>query len=134
MVLCPISQSQRQRKKKKNEWAEELKSDPVLYKCGIEAKFGLVPSELGVGYFCGHMVDFRLFPTQYPNVIPHRGVGVTFYSPRGCYATHYTTLHIAAQRCYPLDATAAQRCCPLDDKVQSKAAAQRRCPLGATVA
>jgi hypothetical protein len=50
MVLCPIGQSQRQRKRK-NEWAEELKSGPVLCKCGIEAKFGLIPSELGVGYF-----------------------------------------------------------------------------------
>jgi hypothetical protein len=27
-------------------------------KCGIEAKHGLVPSELDVGYFCGHMVDY----------------------------------------------------------------------------
>jgi hypothetical protein len=44
--------------KEKNEWAEELKFDPVLCKCGIEAKYGLVPSELGVGYFCGHMVDY----------------------------------------------------------------------------
>jgi hypothetical protein len=45
-------------KEKKNEWAKELKFDPVLCKCGIEAKYGLVPSELGVGYFCGHMVDY----------------------------------------------------------------------------
>ena len=35
-----------------------MKFDPVLCKCGIEAKYGLVPSELGVGYFCGHMVDY----------------------------------------------------------------------------
>jgi hypothetical protein len=35
----------------KNEWAEELKFDPVLCKCGIEAKYGLVPSKLDVGYF-----------------------------------------------------------------------------------
>jgi hypothetical protein len=46
------------KEKKKNEWEEELKSDPVICKCGIEAKFGLVPSELGVGYFCGHMVNY----------------------------------------------------------------------------
>jgi hypothetical protein len=46
------------KEKKKNQWAEELKFDPVLCKCGIEAKYGLVPSELGVGYFCGHMVDY----------------------------------------------------------------------------
>jgi hypothetical protein len=23
-----------------------------------EAKYGLVPSDLGVGYFCGHVVDY----------------------------------------------------------------------------
>jgi hypothetical protein len=46
------------KEKKKNEWTEELNFDPVLCKCGIEAKYGLVPSELGVGYFCGHMVDY----------------------------------------------------------------------------
>jgi hypothetical protein len=57
MVLCPIGQRQRQRKRK-NDWAEELKFDPVLCKCGIGAKYGLVPSEFGVGYFCGHMVDY----------------------------------------------------------------------------
>jgi hypothetical protein len=49
--------------KEKNQWAEELKFDPV------------VPSELGVGYFCGHMVDYDevgiylLFCTSC-NVIP----------------------------------------------------------------
>jgi hypothetical protein len=46
------------KEKKKNQWAEELKFDPVLCKCGIEVKYGLVLSELGVGYFCGHMVDY----------------------------------------------------------------------------
>jgi hypothetical protein len=61
--------------KEKNQWAEELKFDPVLCKYGIEAKSGLVPSELGVGYFCGHMVDYDevgiylLFCTSC-NVIP----------------------------------------------------------------
>jgi hypothetical protein len=49
----------RDKGKEKNEWAEELKFDPVLCKCGIKAKYGLVPSELGVGYFCGHMVDYE---------------------------------------------------------------------------
>jgi hypothetical protein len=44
--------------KEKNEWAEVLKFDPVLCKCGIEAKYGLNPFELGVGYFCRHMVDY----------------------------------------------------------------------------
>ena len=35
-----------------------MKFDLVLCKRGIEAKYGLVPFELGVGYFCGHMVDY----------------------------------------------------------------------------
>jgi hypothetical protein len=46
------------KEKKKNEWAEELKFDPILCKCGIETKYGLFPSDLSVGYFCGHMVDY----------------------------------------------------------------------------
>ena len=47
------------KEKRYKQWAEEeVKFDPVLCKCGIEAKYGLVPSELGVGYFCGHMVDY----------------------------------------------------------------------------
>lgn len=47
------------KEKRYNQWAEEeIKFDPVLCKCGIEAKYGLVPSKLGVGYFCGHMVDY----------------------------------------------------------------------------
>jgi hypothetical protein len=46
------------KEKKKNQRAEELKFDPVLCKCGIEAKYGLVPFEFGVGNFYGHMVDY----------------------------------------------------------------------------
>jgi hypothetical protein len=47
------------KEKKKNERAEECKSNPVLCKCCVETKYGLVPSELDVGYFCGHMVDYK---------------------------------------------------------------------------
>jgi hypothetical protein len=51
----------------KSHWPEEKKkkkdriitpAPPVKCKCGVEASYGLVPSELGVGYFCGHMVDY----------------------------------------------------------------------------
>jgi hypothetical protein len=38
-----------------------LKFDPVLCKCGIEAKYGLVPFELGVGYFCGDYDEVGIF-------------------------------------------------------------------------
>jgi hypothetical protein len=47
--------SEPEEKEKKEEW----KSDLVLYRCGVEAKYGLVLSELGVGYFCGHMVNYE---------------------------------------------------------------------------
>lgn len=32
--------------------------EDVLCKCGVNAQYGLVPSELGIGYWCGHMVDY----------------------------------------------------------------------------
>jgi hypothetical protein len=32
----------------KDDEKKEWKSDPVLCRCGVEAKYGLVPSELGV--------------------------------------------------------------------------------------
>jgi hypothetical protein len=27
-----------------------------LYQCGLQARHGLVPSEIGYGYFCGNIV------------------------------------------------------------------------------
>jgi hypothetical protein len=30
----------------------------VLCKCGVKAHYGLVPSERGIGHWCGHMVDY----------------------------------------------------------------------------
>jgi hypothetical protein len=54
----------------RSHWPEELKillsmnSDDLpyhhtphpLYKCGVPARKGVVPSELGYGYFCGNVV------------------------------------------------------------------------------
>jgi hypothetical protein len=31
---------------------------PVLCKDGVEAHYGLVPSERGIGHWCSHMVDY----------------------------------------------------------------------------
>jgi hypothetical protein len=39
-------------------WVKECKSDPVICKCHVEVKYGLVPFELDVDYFCEHMVDY----------------------------------------------------------------------------
>jgi hypothetical protein len=57
--LCgPMSHWPEPEAKENKKMSGQKSSDPVLCKCGIEAKYGLVPFELGVGYFCGHMVDY----------------------------------------------------------------------------
>jgi hypothetical protein len=35
-----------------------FKAPPVMCECGVKANYGLVPSELGIGHWCGHMVDY----------------------------------------------------------------------------
>ena len=32
--------------------------EPVKCKCGVQANYGLVPTEFGIGHWCGHMVDY----------------------------------------------------------------------------
>jgi hypothetical protein len=56
--FVPLTRARGKRKEIQSVGRKKLKFDLVLCKCGIEAKYGLVPSELGVGYFCGHMVDY----------------------------------------------------------------------------
>ena len=34
------------------------KAPPVMCECGVKANYGLVPSELEIGHWCGHMVDY----------------------------------------------------------------------------
>ena len=29
-----------------------------MYECGVKSNYGLVHSELGIGHYCGHMVDY----------------------------------------------------------------------------
>ena len=55
----------------KNQWLEEppkvkkkkkerviYKAPPVMCECGVKSNYGLVHSELGIGHYCGHMVDY----------------------------------------------------------------------------
>jgi hypothetical protein len=56
----------------KNQWPEPPKEKekgkkkqrliyrepPVMCKCVIKSNYGLVPLELGIGHYCGHMVDY----------------------------------------------------------------------------
>ena len=44
---------------------EEKKKERLIYKAppikceyGVKSNYGLVPSELGIGHYCGHMVDY----------------------------------------------------------------------------
>ena len=55
----------------KNKWPEEppkakqkkkemliYKAPPVKCECGVNSNYGLVHSELEIGHYCGHMVDY----------------------------------------------------------------------------
>ena len=55
----------------KNQWPEEpsktkqkkkerliYKAPPVKCECGVKFNYGLVPSELGIGHYYSHMVDY----------------------------------------------------------------------------
>ena len=55
----------------KNKWPEEppkakqkkkerliYKAPPVKCECGVKSNYGLVPSELGIGHYWCHMVDY----------------------------------------------------------------------------
>ena len=55
----------------KNKWSEEppkakqkkkemliYKAPPVKCDYGVKSNYGLVPLELGIGHYCGHMVDY----------------------------------------------------------------------------
>ena len=55
----------------KNQWPEEppkakqkkkerliYEAPPVKCECGVKSNYGLVPSELRICHYCGHMVDY----------------------------------------------------------------------------
>jgi hypothetical protein len=35
-----------------------LQSTSYHVRCGVKANYDLVPLELGIGHYCGHMVDY----------------------------------------------------------------------------
>ena len=47
---------QRQIKKKKERLI--YKVPPVKYEYGVKSNYSLVPSEVGIGHWCSHMVDY----------------------------------------------------------------------------
>ena len=34
------------------------KAPPIMCECGVKSNYGLVPSELEIGHYCGHMVEY----------------------------------------------------------------------------
>ena len=44
--------------KKKKKERLIYKAPPVKYECGVKSNYGLVPSDLEIGHYCGHMVDY----------------------------------------------------------------------------
>ena len=34
------------------------KAPPVICEYDVKSNYGLVPSKLGIGHYCGHMVDY----------------------------------------------------------------------------
>jgi hypothetical protein len=48
-------------KEKEKEKKEKLiyRNPPVMCECGVQSNYGLVPSSLGIGHYCGHMVDYN---------------------------------------------------------------------------
>jgi hypothetical protein len=49
---------QRQRKRKRRKQRLIYREPPVMCEYGVKCNYGLVPSELGIGHYCGHMVDY----------------------------------------------------------------------------
>jgi hypothetical protein len=50
------SESSKAKKKKKERII--IEAPPIMCECGVKVNYGLIPSELGIGHWCGHMVDF----------------------------------------------------------------------------
>ena len=35
-----------------------MEAPPIKCECGVKANYGIVPLELGIGHWCGHMVEY----------------------------------------------------------------------------
>ena len=47
-----------QRQRKRREKRLIYKTPPVMCEYGVKSNYSLIPLELGIGYYCGHMVDY----------------------------------------------------------------------------
>jgi hypothetical protein len=47
-------------KEKKKKPVEVTYTKPVVMcECDVQANYGLLPSELGIGWYCGRMIDYE---------------------------------------------------------------------------
>jgi hypothetical protein len=54
----PEPPKEKEKEKEKKKESVIYRSPAVMCKCGVESNYGLVPSGLGIGHYCGHMVDY----------------------------------------------------------------------------
>ena len=59
MVLRTNGQKNLQRESKRKKERLIYKAPPVKCECGVNSNYGLIPSGLGIGHYCGHMVEYE---------------------------------------------------------------------------
>ena len=58
MVLRTNGQKNRGGLRKRRKERVIYKAPPVMCEYAVKSNYGLVPSKLGIGHYCGHMVDY----------------------------------------------------------------------------
>ena len=54
----PPKEKEKEKEKEKKKERVIFKAPPVMCERGVKSNYGLVPSELRIGHYCGHMVDY----------------------------------------------------------------------------
>jgi hypothetical protein len=55
----PESPKEKEKEKEKKKQRLIYRAPPVMCECGVKSNCGLVPSELSIGHYCGHMVGYN---------------------------------------------------------------------------
>ena len=60
MVLRTNSRKNRRGLKEKKKERVIYKAPPVMCEYGVKSNYSLVPLELGIGHYCGHMIEYYI--------------------------------------------------------------------------
>ena len=58
MVLRTNGRKNRGGLRKRKKERVIYKALTVMCECGVKSNYGLVPLELGIGHYCGHMIEY----------------------------------------------------------------------------